>query len=110
MANWTKGPWEARLERRSWAGGRAPVVTAGGKRLAVVEGEETLYTPDGNDRDEAAEAARDDANARLIAASPDLLALVEGIAELTDGTFSELDILENLSRMGEEARTLPGKI
>lgn len=44
------------------------------------------------------------ANGALLAASKRLLAVCERVAELTDGTFSEEDRLENLESIGEQAR------
>lgn len=45
-----------------------------------------------------------EADARLFLASREMLGVCEGLAELTDGTFDERDILENLKRWGAEAR------
>jgi hypothetical protein len=46
------------------------------------------------------------ANARLIAAAPAMKAVVERIAELTDGTFSEEDIKSNFAEIGTAARSV----
>lgn len=62
MSKHTPGPWETR------AGGRDAVFTAAGSRIALV-------MP--RFEDEHRESAEDFANARLIAAAPDLLAALE---------------------------------
>lgn len=85
----TPGPWECRTNRVSYGGPLPPLIEVDGKRLATVEAEEVLYTADGNDRDCDAENARDDANARLMAAAPDLLAALKAFLHADPDVFAE---------------------
>jgi hypothetical protein len=59
-----------------------PAIYAGKHQLALVEGQEQLYLPDGSDRD--AQTARDEANAFLMAAAPELLAACRGFLACLD--------------------------
>jgi hypothetical protein len=91
----TPGPWRA--EGPDWIGDYNVIPPGDGFAVAAVV----------VNRRPAPEVA---ANARLIAAAPDLLDLAEQIVELTDGTFHEGDRLRNLERMGREAREAIARI
>ena len=87
MSQHTPGPWTANTTRRAWLGGRAlpaTILCPQGHRLAVIDGEQDIWTADGNDVDEATMQARDHANARLIAAAPELLEACKAILAWAD--------------------------
>jgi hypothetical protein len=71
------------------------VVNGAGKEIA-----NTLY------RDSAIGPDEDQKNARLLAAAPAMFGLCKRLAELTDGTFSEADVLDNLEKIGDLARSI----
>lgn len=86
--NHSPTPWIAVKNRVSMGGPLPPTIEAGGVVIAVLEGQEQLYTADGNDRDCNAEAALDDANADHIVlainAHNDLVAACEHTLVLLD--------------------------
>jgi hypothetical protein len=66
-------PWIAVTGCQSRGGALPPIIRCKNDQVAIVEGSEPIYDPATDDRDLLAEHARDEANARLIAAAPELL-------------------------------------
>lgn len=83
----TPGPWS--IQR-----GNSHNPMVGTDAVSVAEVLDDVY-PD---------VGQQEANARLIAACPTMLAICQRIAELTDGTFSDCDKLDNLDLIGDLAR------
>ena len=72
----TLGPWRVQPGGTSWSGADPPVIRASGNvGIATVRCDEQMHNPATGDRDEAAESARDHANAVLMALAPEMFAI-----------------------------------
>lgn len=103
--SWTPGPWKAEFEAEEEFEGEGLDPSYGRLTVESESGTVALVGPLGPVKDD-----EDRANARLIAAAPDMAALLELAVELDDVADSDYDACMALEKIGKAARALLAKI